>query len=128
MLDTNIASDVIRSNIADQQLVHIPMECLCVSVITEAELLYGLAKKPSAAKLRKTVYAFLERVDILPWSSETAHAYAELRAVSQVKGITIDSLDMLIAAHAHAAERILVTRDNSLIRLKPWMRVESWLT
>ena len=85
------------------------MERLCVSAITEAELLYGPAKKPLAAKLCKTVHAFSERIDIISWNSGTARAYAELRALSQAEGITIDSLDMLIAAHARAAGRILVT-------------------
>ncbi len=58
MLDTNVASDVIRSTIVGQQLVRIPMQYLCVSTITAAELLYGLAKKSLAAKLRELVHAF----------------------------------------------------------------------
>ena len=126
MLDTNVASAVIRSTAVDQQLTRTPMEHLCISAVTEAELLYGLAKKPSATKLRGTVHAFLTRVDILPWGSEAARSYAELRALSEAKGITMDSLDMLVAAHAHSAGRSLVTRDTSLIRLRPWMRVENW--
>jgi tRNA(fMet)-specific endonuclease VapC len=126
MLDTNVASDVIRSTIADQRLVRIPMQLLGISTITEAELLYGLAKKPLATKLRELVHAFLRHVDILAWDSEAARSYAELRALSEAKGITLDDPDMFIAAHAHAAGRTLITRDAALIRLKPWMRVESW--
>ena len=126
MLDTNVASDVIRSTIADQQLVRTPMQHLCVSTITEAELLYGLAKKPLATKLRELVHAFLKRVDILPWNSEAARSYAEIRTLSEVEGVTVDNLDMLIAAHAHGAGRILVTRDSGLTRLRPRVRIENW--
>jgi tRNA(fMet)-specific endonuclease VapC len=126
MLDTNVASDVIRSTVIDQRLIRIPIQSLCISTITEAELCYGLAKKPSATKLYKLVRAFLQHVDILPWDSEAAQSYAELRTLSESKGITLDDPDMFIAAHAHATGRTLATRDAALIRLRPWINVESW--
>ena len=51
MLDTNMASYIVRGANAGvmNRLDKVPPEQLCVSAITQGELLYGLARKPGAA-------------------------------------------------------------------------------
>ena len=62
LLDTNTVADIVsgRSKAARQtmsQLIdHSPIG---ISVITEAELLYGLARKPEAIRLRAGIEALL---------------------------------------------------------------------
>jgi tRNA(fMet)-specific endonuclease VapC len=109
-----------------QKMIAIPTNRFGISTLTEAELLYGLAKKPEATKLRTTVYKFLADCDILSWDSAAARSYADLRAKSESNGISADSFDILIAAHAYATGRTLITRDSGLLRLKPWVFVEKW--
>ena len=53
MLDTNSVSYALKGNPPSvrKHLRQVPMAQVCVSSITEAELLFGLALKPQAAKL-----------------------------------------------------------------------------
>lgn len=54
---------------------------------------------------------------VLPWTSEAAHAYGVLRARNEALGISVGSLDMLIAAHAIAEGATLVTSDGAIAKL-----------
>ena len=47
MLDTNTASFVIRGNPKSvrEHMLKVPMTNICISAITQAELLYGVARK-----------------------------------------------------------------------------------
>ena len=82
MLDTNIASHVIRGDLPAirQKILIVPIETLVISSVTEAELRYGVAKRGHPKALTHAVQLFLERVETLPWSSDVAMIYADLRA------------------------------------------------
>lgn len=127
LLDTNIASYVIKGNIprVRDRLVKVPMSEVGISVITEAELRFGIAKKPEAARLSVAVEEFLLRVEILPWDSEAAKSYARLRANMERIGEPMGNLDMMIAAHALAAQAVLVTHDRVFRRVME-LRIEDW--
>jgi tRNA(fMet)-specific endonuclease VapC len=105
LLDINIASYVVKGTFpaARRRLVRHPMAEIAVSSVTEGELRYGLARKPEATRLRAVVDEFLLRVTILPWDSNAARQYGQLRATLEQKGQPMGSLDLLIAAHAVAA-------------------------
>lgn len=112
MLDTNTVSDLLRSRAPVLQHVsEMPMAALCISAITEAELRYGLAKRPEAARLHEAVRQLLLRVQPLPWDSAVAEVYGRLRAEQERQGRPLSPLDMQIAAHAMALGATLVTRD-----------------
>ena len=114
MLDTNTASYVIKGNaVVHKHLLSVPMHEICISVITQAELLFGVARKPSSAGLKTAVQEFLLRVDILPWASEAAHQYARLCTLLEHKGKIMGNMDLLIAAHALATKSTLVTNDKA---------------
>lgn len=128
MLDTNIASHVIRGDRPEvtQRLVELPMEDLVVSAITEGELRYGLAKRAHPPALSERVRQFLLRVDVLPWDHDVTHAYGDLRAACEAKGVTLAPLDMMIAAHAVATGCTLVTRDKAFRHVPKPLIVEDW--
>jgi tRNA(fMet)-specific endonuclease VapC len=67
-------------------VVAMPMAALCVSVITEGELLFDLAKWPRASRLQRAVSEFLGRVDVLAWDSVVAERYGVLRAGREGRG------------------------------------------
>lgn len=72
------------------------------------------------------VNEFLIRVDILPWDSNAAAKYAQLRAVCENEGTPLGTMDMLIAAHAVASEAIWVTNDQAFYKIKHHLPVEDW--
>src|SRR5579864_9366249 len=97
MLDTNTVSYALRGDPPSvrDRLRQIPMAQICISCITEAELLLGLALKPEAKKLAELVNQFLLGVTSLPWDSAAAQAYADLAAASWKKGKRLAAMDML---------------------------------
>jgi tRNA(fMet)-specific endonuclease VapC len=110
-----MASFVIKGNFpaVRQKLLTIPMQDVAISTITEAEVRYGLARKGSPAALEELIKAFFKRVVILPWDSETARAYGDLRTLCSARGVVLSALDMMIAAHAVAINATLVTHDRA---------------
>lgn len=126
MLDTNTVSSLIKKNpVVSKKIASVPMERLCLSVISEAELLYGLAKKPNARNLHLVVQEFLKRVEVLVWDTDVAQHYGVLRAQLEGSGNTLGSLDMQIAAHASQLGAVLVTNDQAFRRVKK-LKVEDW--
>ena len=119
MLDTNIASHVIKGDIpaVREHLVRVPMHNVVVSAVTAGELLYGVAKRGNPEGLKTRVSEFLRRVSIQPWSEDVARCYGEFRASVEAAGRSLSSLDMMIAAHAVAIDATLVTRDRAFTQL-----------
>ena len=128
MLDINMASYIVRgpSPALAARLMAVPMAHLCVSSVTQGELLYGLARKPGATNLQTAVREFLARVDVLVWDSAAATRYGALRAGLEANGTPLGNLDTLIAAHALATDTILVTHDQAFARV-PDLVVENWV-
>jgi len=128
MLDTNIASHVIRGDLPAirQKIMIVPIETLVISSVTEAELRYSVAKRGHPKTLTHAVQLFLERVETLPWSSDVAIIYADLRARTEKAGSPLAALDMMIAAHAKAADAVLVTRDKAFKGKALELILEDW--
>lgn len=127
LLDTNTVSYVIRGNFprVRERLLKIPMSQVGISVITEAELRFGLARKPEARKLKAVVEELLLRVEVLPWDSEAAQHYARTRAALELEGEPIGNMDLMIAAQALAAGAALVTSDRVFQRVKG-LKIQDW--
>lgn len=127
LLDTNTVSYVIKGDIlrVRQRLARVPMAQVAISVVTEAELRFGVERRPEAKQLRIAVEEFLVRVTVLPWDSETAAEYAKLRAALERAGTPIGNLDLMIAAQALAEGAVLVTNDAALRRIKR-LKTEDW--
>ena len=128
MLDTNTASYIIKGKpvVARENLLKVPMETVCISSITQAELLRGVARKPEAKRLPIAVKEFLIRVEIMPWDSDAAEAYARLRTSCESEGTPLGTMDMLIAAHSVAVGAILVTNDKAFYKIKHDLSLEDW--
>lgn len=127
MLDTNTASYIIKGHPSIREKLRvIPMASICISAITEAELLRGVAKKPEARRLPVVVKELLLRVEILPWDSYAASAYAGLRTACEKEGKSLGTMDMLIAAHSVAAGATLVTNDKAFYQVEYHLSLEDW--
>jgi len=131
LLDTNTLSYIAKgkSPAARTRLLSLHAgDVVCISSITEAEVRYGLAKRPQAQALRAAIEGLLFKFRILPWGSREAAEYGKLRAKLESVGAILSELDLLIAAQAIAAEAVLVTNDKALARIKDLHGTENWAT
>lgn len=125
MLDTDTASYLIKghSPAIGAKLRAISPALVCISVMTRAELLYGLKRLPPEHRLHLAVRQFLKIVRVLPWDSEAAGWYADIRHQLVSSGKPIGEIDMMIAAHSLAAGAVLVTNNQ-----KHFKRIRAPLT
>lgn len=125
MLDTNAASTLIRGQTGPALQRLMTEYGACISVITEAELRFGVRCRPDATRLAKAVEIFLQDIPSLPWTSVTAEVYAEQRTRMESQGIGLSAMDLLIATHALAEDCILISADRAFAQV-PSLRVLNW--
>jgi tRNA(fMet)-specific endonuclease VapC len=131
LLDTNMVGYIVKdqSPAARRTMRAVGGEHLVgISAIVEAEILYGLARKPEAVRLRAAMEGFLSNLEIFPWDSPAAQAHAGVRSQLATAGTNLSAIDMLIAADAIANKAILVTHDKAFLRLQPLLRTVDWAT
>ncbi|OEC95478.1 MULTISPECIES: type II toxin-antitoxin system VapC family toxin [unclassified Rhizobium] len=128
MLDTNIVSELARNpqGIVARRIADVGPDAICVSIITAAELRYGCAKKGSP-KLLAQIEAILGSIPVLALDVPADAEYGAIRAELEVAGKPIGPNDLLIAAHAHALEAVLVTANIGEFKRVRDLRVENWL-
>lgn len=124
MLGTNAVSALVRGRTPALQAAVLG-RAHCISVVTEAELLFGLARRPEARNVALVVHAFLQATPVLPWTSVTAASYAKLRAALKRTGQGLSALDLMIAAHALAEGCTLATSDHAFMHV-PGLEVLDW--
>lgn len=127
LLDTNTVSYAIEGEprpVRDR-LKAVQRADVGFSVFTQAELLYGLARKPLARGIRVDVEAFLRNFEILVWDSAAAASYGQLRVAQERKGRPLSHEDLMIAAHALSLGLTLVTRDQ-VFSYVDGLKTEDW--
>ena len=130
MLDTDTASYLIKgkSPAIESRLAAIVPSMVCISVMTRAELLYGLKRLPADHRLHLAVRLFLKIVRVLPWDAEAADWYADIRHQLVSSGQPIGELDMMIAAHSLSAGAVLVTNNSRHYeRIAAPIMLENWV-
>lgn len=127
LLDANTASYAITGHVPHvrEHLLKIPTTDVAISVITEAELRFGVVRLSNPKRLALAVEEFLKYVDIYRWNSAAAREYAELRAFIEHEGRPMGNLDLMIAAHAMSLGAVLVTSDRVFRRVKG-LKIEDW--
>lgn len=130
MLDTDITSYIIKEKSVSvrHKLTGLPPSMVCISVITAAELHYGLKRLPSDHYLQLAVRQFLKIVSTLPWNIEAAEWCADIRHQLLSTGQPIGELDMMIAAHALSVGATLVTNNTRHYqRIKAPLILTNWI-
>jgi len=130
MLDTDTASYLIKgkSPAIESRLAALVPSMVCISVMTRAELLYGLKRLPADHRLHLVVRQFLKIVRVLPWDAEAADWYADIRHQLVSSGQPIGELDMMIAAHSLSAGAVLVTNNSRHYeRIAAPIMLENWV-
>lgn len=130
ILDTDTASYVIKgkSPAVEAKLAALVPAMVCISVMTRAEMRYGLKRLPADHRLHLAVHQFLKIVRILPWDTDAADWYAEIRYQLVSIGQPIGEMDMMIAAHALSAGAVLVTNNRRHYeRIAAPLILENWV-
>jgi tRNA(fMet)-specific endonuclease VapC len=128
LLDTNIISDLVRRprGTVATRIANVGEDSICTSIIVAAELRYGVTKSDSK-QLSERVGLLLSALEILPLEPPADQRYAEVRHHLATQGTPIGPNDLLIAAHALAADLTLVTANTREFERVPSLRVENWL-
>lgn len=129
MLDTDTSSYIIRNRPESVRVRFGKLDSsqLCISVITHAELLYGVKSAASSRTIRPAVEDFVRRLTVLDWDSTAAEHYADIRTKLEAGGTPIGNMDMLIAAHARSVSAVLVTNNEKHFRRVSALTVENWV-
>lgn len=128
MLDTNICVYAIKHKPENvfKHLQEINPQDICISSITYAELVYGVEKSNAREKNKVALSLLLSNISVLRFDDNAAEEYGKIRADLQKKGVSIGSLDMLIAGHALSSECILVTNNKEFERVTDLV-LENWV-
>jgi tRNA(fMet)-specific endonuclease VapC len=128
MLDTDTCITLIRQRaprLLEKVVSFLPGE-LGLSIITVAELHYGVEHSQYRDKNRAALTQFLLPFDIADFDHTAALTYGSVRAELEAKGLPIGAMDTLIAAHALALKVTLVTHNLSEFQRVPGLGVEDW--
>ncbi len=128
MLDTNICIYVIkrRSETLVNRMRAFRTGELGVSVMTVAELQYGVAKSVHKERNQVALEAFLLPLDIAEFTVDATVVYGQIRAESEAQGRPLGPLDTLIAAHALSLDVVLVTNNTREFERVRGLRMDDW--
>lgn len=131
MLDTNILIAAMRhplSVCAKSVLEHLGND-VCISVVTYAELEYGILNSQNPERNRRAVQRILTGIQILPFGIREAADFgailSELRKKRKDK--QNQDRDKMIAAHARTNGYTLVTANTKDFEDIDGLMIENWL-
>jgi tRNA(fMet)-specific endonuclease VapC len=129
LLDTDTCAFILRrsSDVLLERIQAVPLRQQVMSVVTYAELLYGVQVSTKKKANQEAVDALVRHLAILDWTQDAAKAYATIRAVMKKKGALIGANDLMIAAHAVSVEAVVVTNNTKDFSRVPGLKIENWM-
>ena len=128
ILDTDICSYIMKRSHPHllQKVRAVPLAEQAISVVTLAELMYGLKLSGSPAKARAVFDDFIRYPAVLDWDRAAGEHYADIRADLKRRGEMIGANDLMIAAHARSVGATLVTDNTREFVRVSGLTVENW--
>lgn len=129
LLDTNTVIALMKNHapvIAQVRRVGRSELRLCAPV--EAELWFGVFKSDRIEENRQRLLTLLSWLPSLPFSSEAAPHFGDIRAILARQGLPIGPYDLQIAAIARAHGLIVVTHNTREFARVPDLLLEDWLS
>jgi tRNA(fMet)-specific endonuclease VapC len=129
MLDTDTCAFILRrtSDALLARIQAVPLLQQVMSVVTYAELLYGVQLSSKKKANQAAVDALARHLAVLEWPHEAAKHYAEIRSDLKRKGLMIGANDLLIAAHARSVGAIVVTNNTKDFTRVKGLKIENWM-
>lgn len=130
MLDTDTCAFLLRrtSDALLERIQAVPLAQQAISVVTYAELLYGVQVSSKKKANHEAVEALVRHIQVLQWSQDAARHYAEIRADLKKKGSMIGANDLMIAAHARSLAAVVVTNNTKDFGRIKGLEVENWMS
>ena len=128
LLDTDICAFILRRSPERllERVQSVPLDQQCISMMTLAELLFGVEKSNRKKANRAAVEALVQHLAVLDWSRAAAECYAGIRVDLERRGQMIGASDLMIAAHALSVGATLVTNNVRDFRRVKSLVVENW--
>ena len=128
MLDTDTFSYLVKEFLPVQQAaLKIDPNRIKISVVTQAEVWFGMQMRAQGAHKQARIRELLEGFEVLPLDTEAAATYASIRAKLQKTGSLIGPNDLWIAAHALSKQMTLVTNNTREFKRVPGLKLENWV-
>jgi len=128
LLDSNICIYTIKNRPDSVRKIFIENDGrMCVSTVTQMELIYGAEKSAAVSRNLKVVEGFLARLDVKEFDSSAATHTGQIRAELAKAGTPIGPYDQMIAGHARSLGLIVVTNNVAEFSRVPGLRVENWV-
>lgn len=129
MLDTNICIYIIKKRppAVLRRFEEIREDMICISVITLAELQYGVERSSSKKLNQDILDEFVSRLNILSWTEDAARQYGKIRQNLEEQGTPIGNMDMMIASHALSQKCTLVTNNTKEFKRISDLKLENWV-
>jgi hypothetical protein len=131
LLDTSVYSQPLKPQplpAVEQRWRALGDSALAISIICEAEVLYGLELKKSSRLQASYDQLLKNRLAVFPIDTAVAKAFAVIKAACRTKGITASDFDFLIAATAKVHGLILATLNARHFQGIEGLAVENWLS
>jgi tRNA(fMet)-specific endonuclease VapC len=126
MIDTNIAIHLRDGLESVLRRIEAHSGAVAISALSLAELQRGLYKSPALWASRKArLDTILRSIPILPFDAEAVEAYG--RIVAQIGWSRGREFDRMIAGHALATRRVLVTANTADFADVPGLAIENWV-
>lgn len=129
MLDTNICIYMMKGRIKGirKRLSRLSEDDeVCISAIALSELHYGIALSSKRTENAEELRRFMAPLAVEHFGPGAAERYGELRRYLSDAGKMIGHNDLLIAAHALAADVTLVTNNTREFSRVPGLKTENW--
>lgn len=128
LLDTNICIYIIKKKpfTVLKKLKTKKITEIGISVMTFAELQFGVEKSLAKERNQFALNQFLAPLEIFSFDAGTAIHYAKIRAELEKAGKPIGTFDMMIAAHALSLEATLVTNNEKEFSRVRELKIENW--
>jgi tRNA(fMet)-specific endonuclease VapC len=130
LLDTDTCAFVLRRSSAAllARIQSVPLARQAISVVTYAELLYGVQVSSKKKANQEALDALTSHLAVLDWTPPAARHYAEIRADLKKRGTMIGANDLMIAAHARSLAAVVVTNNTKDFGRVKGLQIENWMS
>ena len=127
LLDTNVCSAHMRrpGGLAHRFLQHSGQ--LAIPTIVLAELYAGAHRHPNPTRLLSLIADLLQEVAVLDFDTAYAEQFGKIRGGLLQQGISMNTVDLMIASVALVHNLTLVTHNTVDFRNIPGLRLDDWL-
>jgi tRNA(fMet)-specific endonuclease VapC len=127
LLDTDTCSAHMRrpAQLAHRFIQHTGL--IAISAVTLAELFAGAYKHSQTGRLLNLITDLLQDVQVIDFDAACAERFGYVRGTLLQQGISVPSIDLMIASAALVHNLTLVTHNTSDFQHVPALRLDDWL-